>query len=86
MAGLMETGVSELGSRVELSISCTYVCRLWELLALGAIRTKLPSNLADMDTFSKSDPMVVLFQPDAQGSWKETHRTEIIKFVSSRER
>ncbi|NXC76332.1 CPNE9 protein, partial [Anhinga anhinga] len=36
-------------------------------------------NLLDMDTFSKSDPVVVLFvQGSGSGEWKEFGRTEVI--------
>ena len=31
-----------------------------------------------MDTFSKSDPFIVLFQEGKGGQWVETHRTETI--------
>ncbi|NXX79668.1 CPNE9 protein, partial [Urocolius indicus] len=38
-----------------------------------------PRNLLDMDTFSKSDPMVVLFvQGSGSSEWKEFGRTEVI--------
>jgi len=37
------------------------------------------TNLADMDTFSKSDPMVVVFTKDGFGNWIEYGRTEMIK-------
>ncbi|XP_074458976.1 copine-9 isoform X1 [Larus michahellis] len=39
----------------------------------------LPRNLLDMDTFSKSDPVVVLFvQGSGSSEWKEFGRTEVI--------
>ncbi|NXO61845.1 CPNE9 protein, partial [Phainopepla nitens] len=38
-----------------------------------------PRNLLDMDTFSKSDPVVVLFvQVSGSSEWKEFGRTEVI--------
>ncbi|KAM9654993.1 copine-9 isoform 9-T9 [Morphnus guianensis] len=38
-----------------------------------------PRNLLDMDTFSKSDPVVVLFvQGSGSSEWKEFGRTEVI--------
>ncbi|NXJ87300.1 CPNE9 protein, partial [Corythaixoides concolor] len=38
-----------------------------------------PRNLLDMDTFSKSDPVVVLFvQGSGSSEWKEYGRTEVI--------
>ncbi|NWY04762.1 CPNE9 protein, partial [Nothoprocta ornata] len=42
-------------------------------------RLCVPRNLLDMDTFSKSDPVVVLFVQGAGSSeWKEFGRTEVI--------
>uniref|UniRef100_A0A8C0U5T5 Copine family member 9 n=1 Tax=Cyanistes caeruleus TaxID=156563 RepID=A0A8C0U5T5_CYACU len=38
-----------------------------------------PRNLLDMDTFSKSDPVVVLYvQVSGSSEWKEFGRTEVI--------
>jgi Ca2+-dependent lipid-binding protein len=35
-------------------------------------------NLRNADTFSKSDPFVVMFTADDRGGWKEFGRTETI--------
>ena len=35
-------------------------------------------NLRNADTFSKSDPFVVMFTADDRGGWKEYGRTETI--------
>ena len=36
-------------------------------------------NLAHLDTFSKSDPMCVLFLSNNEGPWQEIGRTERLK-------
>jgi hypothetical protein len=36
-------------------------------------------DLIDLDTFSKSDPQVILYTSDQTGTWKEHGRTEMIK-------
>lgn len=54
--------------KVQLSISCEYPIH----------QTLITRKLHNTDTFTKSDPFVVLFE-NKTGTWEEIDRTEVIK-------
>uniref|UniRef100_A0A8C3FP59 Copine family member 9 n=4 Tax=Emydidae TaxID=8476 RepID=A0A8C3FP59_CHRPI len=61
-------------TKLELSVSCRHKKGAQRDLFFGCGR-----NLLDMDTFSKSDPVVVLFvQGSGSKEWREFGRTEVI--------
>ncbi|OXB66255.1 hypothetical protein ASZ78_000680 [Callipepla squamata] len=69
--GALEAAAGSVpGTKVELTVSCR------RSLTLSSVP---PRNLLDMDTFSKSDPVVILFvQGTGSSEWKEFGRTEVI--------
>lgn len=70
MASNYHENVEHLTSTLQLSISCSY--KLFLLLNFF-------SDLPKLDTFSKSDPIVLIYEKTQENQWNEIGRTEMIK-------